>query len=142
MWNVLQDKAVSLSPSRSSLIPRASIALAIFVSTGAETHRATPASVLGDRSPCYGHAARPAVLLTLGVEQPLLSVLIFVSICRATTSGPLPCFTPQSYYLRSEQQGQVCAPRSSVLRFVAERQSPLPHWSARRHFGGSVKQKQ
>ena len=60
---------------------------------------------------------------------------------RATTSGPLSGFTPQSYYLRPERQGQVCTPCSSVFRFVAKRLSPLPHWSARRHFGGSVKLK-
>ena len=60
---------------------------------------------------------------------------------RATTSGPLSGFTPQSYYLRPERQGQVCTPCSSVFRSVAKRQSPLPHWSARRHFVGSVKLK-
>ena len=83
---------------------------------------------------------------------------------RATTSGPLSGFTPQSYYLRAERQGQVCTPCSSVFRpygtaksaalgivkqaclcshwhdfSPAKRLSPLPHWSARRHFGGQCK---
>ena len=56
-------------------------------------------------------------------------------------------FTPQSYYLRPERQGQavpVCLKKFLTLRSVAAKLfklKTLPHQSARRHFGGSVKLK-
>ena len=91
--------------------------------------------------------SRLAVSSVVAVSPLLVSLALLLSVFHlrfhspGITSGPLSCFTPQSYYLPAERQGQVCTSCSSVFRFVAKRLSPLPHGPQRRHFSGSVKQK-
>lgn len=79
---------------------------------------ATAASV-SDRAPPY-RGAKPLVITPSRSCFPLHLVS-----SHGYTPSQLSCFTPQSYYLSVVCQWQVCAPRSSVLRFVAERLSPL-----------------